>query len=372
MSKVITASARVNQLLGTERLRRCYVLALGLLACLTISTQFLLVRTLDLQKRESAVVEAIRRVQMLSQQLTKDVLAIQATEDESRRTTRGAELREVVAQWSDAHAVAANAVLTFGDSAEMQDFVAESQPHAEAMLQAAQALAARLDTSAATGDSSTRRDTAVILDHEPALLNVMNQIAIRAEAAGQVQKKQLQLAGMLIVSITLILLLVHTGFTLQQTVFMARTQADHELLVMHAPGSGEDDRANEPPDGADLERSRRRDLGRRSRGPNYLCQPGCRSTHGLDVAELAGTLQHDVLRHSRADGTLYGIAECPICRTFRDGEIHQGVEDVFWHKDGHSFPVDYRSTPILEGNEIVGAVVTFKNIAQTAMSATRN
>jgi two-component sensor histidine kinase len=38
-------------------------------------------------------------------------------------------------------------------------------------------------------------------------------------------------------------------------------------------------------------------------------------------------------------------------------------EDIFWRKDGTSFPVSYASTPIIENGIIVGAVVTFQNIS---------
>jgi C4-dicarboxylate-specific signal transduction histidine kinase len=36
--------------------------------------------------------------------------------------------------------------------------------------------------------------------------------------------------------------------------------------------------------------------------------------------------------------------------------------EVFWRKDGTSFPVEYISTPIREHGELVGVVVTFKDI----------
>jgi hypothetical protein len=48
-----------------------------------------------------------------------------------------------------------------------------------------------------------------------------------------------------------------------------------------------------------------------------------------------------------------------------DGEVHIVTDEVFWRKDGSSFPVEYISTPILERDQLVGAVVTFLNITQT-------
>mgnify|MGYP003286663857 CR=1 FL=1 len=39
-------------------------------------------------------------------------------------------------------------------------------------------------------------------------------------------------------------------------------------------------------------------------------------------------------------------------------------DEVFWRADGTSFPVEYMSSPILQDGEVVGAVVTFKNITK--------
>jgi PAS domain S-box-containing protein len=39
-------------------------------------------------------------------------------------------------------------------------------------------------------------------------------------------------------------------------------------------------------------------------------------------------------------------------------------DEVFWRKDGTSFPVRYTSTPILEDGKLVGAVVTFRDIIE--------
>ena len=46
------------------------------------------------------------------------------------------------------------------------------------------------------------------------------------------------------------------------------------------------------------------------------------------------------------------------------GEIFQTTEEVFWRKDGTSFPVEYISTPIWENMKLLGAVVVFKDITR--------
>ncbi|MBI3193881.1 MAG: response regulator, partial [Ignavibacteriae bacterium] len=46
----------------------------------------------------------------------------------------------------------------------------------------------------------------------------------------------------------------------------------------------------------------------------------------------------------------------------RVGIINNTTDEVFWRKDGTSFPVEYTSTPIREGETIVGVVVVFTDI----------
>ena len=72
---------------------------------------------------------------------------------------------------------------------------------------------------------------------------------------------------------------------------------------------------------------------------------------------------HQVLHHTRADGRPYPLEECPIHASIRDGRVHRGTREVFWKKDGTSFPVEYVSTPIREGDSLVGAVVVFRDVS---------
>ena len=85
---------------------------------------------------------------------------------------------------------------------------------------------------------------------------------------------------------------------------------------------------------------------------------------GWPVEELIGKPQHAILHHTRADGTPYPHEECPIYAALSDGAVHHVDDEVFWRKDGTSFPVEYVSTPIRdEDGEVTGAVVVFKNIS---------
>jgi two-component system sensor histidine kinase/response regulator len=83
---------------------------------------------------------------------------------------------------------------------------------------------------------------------------------------------------------------------------------------------------------------------------------------GWKQNDLIGRSQHSILHHTKADGAKYPREDCPIYASLRDGKVHHVDTEVFWKKDGTSFPVEYTSTPIVEDGRITGVVVTYKDI----------
>lgn len=96
-------------------------------------------------------------------------------------------------------------------------------------------------------------------------------------------------------------------------------------------------------------------------GNTTFINPTAEKLLGWKAEEIIGKCMHATLHHSRADGSPYPKADCPIS-SFKDSGVHSVESEVFWRKDGTSFPVEYTSTPIREGDELVGAVVVFKDI----------
>jgi PAS domain S-box-containing protein len=99
--------------------------------------------------------------------------------------------------------------------------------------------------------------------------------------------------------------------------------------------------------------------------------PAAAKMIGWDINDLIGQSMHSVLHHSKPDGRPYPIHHCPIYQAFRDGRIHRANTEVFWRKDGSSFPVEYISTPLQDQHgEVVGTVVTFQDITQRKWAET--
>ena len=79
---------------------------------------------------------------------------------------------------------------------------------------------------------------------------------------------------------------------------------------------------------------------------------------------LVGQDLHVLIHHTRADGTLYPKEECRILHAVMRGEQIEATDEVFWRADGTSFPVKYRSNPILRDGKVVGGVVTFEDLTE--------
>jgi two-component system sensor histidine kinase TtrS len=89
------------------------------------------------------------------------------------------------------------------------------------------------------------------------------------------------------------------------------------------------------------------------------------SLTGWRADELIGANQHEILHHSHADGRPHAADECPVYATFRDNQTRFVDDDVFWRKDGTSFPVEYSSTPIRdEQGSTLGTVVVFRDVTE--------
>ena len=67
---------------------------------------------------------------------------------------------------------------------------------------------------------------------------------------------------------------------------------------------------------------------------------------GYAPGELSGKPSHDTMHHSRKDGTSYPIADCPIHTAMHGGAVRRVEDEVFWRKDGSSFPVEYTIAPM--------------------------
>lgn len=99
-------------------------------------------------------------------------------------------------------------------------------------------------------------------------------------------------------------------------------------------------------------------------GKTTFVNPAAERMLGWTAEELVGKDIHSIVHHTRPDGTHYHHEDCPIYAAFRDGVVHNVVDEVFWRKDGAPVWVEYTSTPIRDKSVLVGAVIIFRDVSQ--------
>jgi PAS domain S-box-containing protein len=101
-------------------------------------------------------------------------------------------------------------------------------------------------------------------------------------------------------------------------------------------------------------------------GNGTFCNPACVRLLGYrSPADLLGRNMHELIHHSRTDGSPYPGCECTIYRAFRSETGTHADDEVFWRADGTSVPVEYWSNPVRgPDGRVIGSVVTFVEIGE--------
>lgn len=100
------------------------------------------------------------------------------------------------------------------------------------------------------------------------------------------------------------------------------------------------------------------------KGAVAFVNPAAEQMFGRTSTEMVGGSLHSLAHHSHANHEAYLSSECPVQMTLSEGAVQRVDREVFWRKDGTSFPVEYVATPMREDQEIIGAVLTFQDITQ--------
>jgi two-component system sensor histidine kinase VicK len=92
---------------------------------------------------------------------------------------------------------------------------------------------------------------------------------------------------------------------------------------------------------------------------------------GYKQDEVLGHVMHNLIHHTRADGTPYDSADSPIRKSLTNFDTVRVSNEIFWRKDGTSFPVEYVARPQIdsqssdsEGLKPLGVVVAFTDTTE--------
>jgi len=100
-----------------------------------------------------------------------------------------------------------------------------------------------------------------------------------------------------------------------------------------------------------------------------FCNPACLRALGYErIDEVLGKNMHELMHHTRQDGTLFPVEDCRVHQVIRTGEGVHADDEVLWRANGTSFPAEYWSYPQRRGRDLVGAVVAFTDVTQRKLA----
>ncbi|MCR9255271.1 MAG: sigma 54-interacting transcriptional regulator [Alphaproteobacteria bacterium] len=99
-------------------------------------------------------------------------------------------------------------------------------------------------------------------------------------------------------------------------------------------------------------------------GRTTFVNPAAEEMLGWSAADLIGRGIHALIHHHHADGRPYPASECPIYNAFRHAKMNLVDDEYFWRKDGRPIRVEYSATPIVDGSDVTGAVIIFRDITE--------
>ncbi|MCX5196364.1 PAS domain-containing protein [Streptomyces sp. NBC_00249] len=94
-------------------------------------------------------------------------------------------------------------------------------------------------------------------------------------------------------------------------------------------------------------------------GRVVLVNPAAAQILGYRATDLGNRELHGLIQHSRADGSPFPFDESPLADTLRSGRKHRVRGQVLWNKAGQPVAVDLTTSPVRDGEVLVGAVMTF-------------
>ncbi len=85
---------------------------------------------------------------------------------------------------------------------------------------------------------------------------------------------------------------------------------------------------------------------------------------GYSSEEIIGRNMHELIHHSRPDGTPINQSDCKMHSSIKEGTSYSSEKDVFWRRDKSPVLVSYVSNPIVKDNQSLGSVIVFSDITE--------
>lgn len=188
-----------------NRMRARYIVALSLIALLTIVSQWVIQHSLADQDYDSRVVNIAGRQRMLSQKITKTALYVRSAETADEHRVALEQLQAALSLWRQSHRGLQEGDSSLGlpghNSPEVNALFRDIEPHHAAMVAAAERILARPD--------ATDEMTAAVRQlsrHEPSFLAGMDAIVFRYDSEAKQRVDHARYLELGLAALTLIVL----------------------------------------------------------------------------------------------------------------------------------------------------------------------
>lgn len=214
---------------NANRMQVRYVLALTLIALLTIVSQWVVQRSLANQEYDSRVVNIAGRQRMLSQKITKTALYLKTSEDGDKNHALREQLQAALALWRQSHLGLQNGdaelALPGSNSAEVRTLFRSIEPHFAAMVSAAERLSTQTDVTPALIAAVDQ-----LREHEPSFLAGMDAIVFRYDSEAKQKVSHARYLELGLAALTLIVLALEARLIFAPAVRrMRQDMHEHEL-----------------------------------------------------------------------------------------------------------------------------------------------
>jgi len=208
----------------SQRLTITYLLALSIIACLTLTSQYLIRATLTVQSDDARIINLAGRQRMLSQRITKLALLLNNTSDPVEFQQSMQAFKHSVQLWERSHLGLLNRSLALGLSGQNSPAILavfeQLAPHYAAIHYAAQGIMAS-QQAPLPADSLD-----ALLQHEGDFLELMNRITFQYDAEASARVEELKWVELVLMNITLLVLLFEVLFVFRPAVAMIGRQID--------------------------------------------------------------------------------------------------------------------------------------------------
>jgi PAS domain S-box-containing protein len=110
-------------------------------------------------------------------------------------------------------------------------------------------------------------------------------------------------------------------------------------------------------------------IGLDTSGKHTFVNPAAAEMLGYSIDEMLGRDSRELWYHTRDNGIEHPEKPCLITEVLKDGQIRRGEHETIWHKNGAPLEVEFISTPMLQDEQVTGAVVVLHllpNASQTS------